>query len=68
MKITKVTCDQCNKDITMSTNCEDWRIILASEAIPAKGDIVTLLHIYKPIETKHFCGVECLKTWVGINL
>ncbi len=45
MKQTTVTCDNCSKDLTTTGNCVDYRIVLASEEIPSRGNVATLMNI-----------------------
>lgn len=64
----KVTCDQCTRDLSETTNSVDYRILLGNEYIPAVPDVaVTDMMIMPPFEQgkHHFCHVGCLKKWVG---
>ncbi len=64
----KITCDQCGHDLTLTSNCEDWRIVLKSEPIPSREGFVTSMAILPPLhEIFHFCGNRCLKDWVATN-
>jgi hypothetical protein len=66
MQKTEVACDQCGADLSVTGNCEDYRIILANEAIPSVGGAVTCMAIYPPLKsTSHFCGTLCLAKWVS---
>ena len=68
MEARKVTCDGCEKDLTYTGNCEDWRLVLANQAIPQPpGDgFVTLMAAYPPVDrTHHFCDLACLKAWLA---
>lgn len=61
----KITCDQCERDITTTGNSVDYRIILASQPIPSRGGIVTDMMIYPQLDKKRFfCRTSCLKEWV----
>lgn len=64
MKKTIITCDQCDKDITTTGNCEDWRLILKNEEIPAFDSMVTDMAI-SPIlsDDRYFCSRECHFVW-----
>jgi len=67
MRIDKVTCNQCDRDLTETTNCIDYRILLGNEKIPSTPGFVTAMAKHAHIEqgTCHFCNVSCLKKWVG---
>lgn len=64
MRTTTIVCDQCGKDLTWTSNCVDYRIVLASETIPSLDGPVTLMSLEPPVETSHFCGLRCLKAFV----
>lgn len=65
MKKETITCDFCNKDLTSGKSC-DFRIILGSQMIPVIGGSCNLGFFSDPFpETKHFCGLGCLKQWVN---
>jgi hypothetical protein len=62
----KVTCDACNTDITTTENCVAYRIIVESESVPSRGNVVTLAHRSPPYTTaRHFCGRVCLQKWAS---
>lgn len=66
MRNEKVSCDSCGRDITTSGNSIDYRIVLQSEVVPFEGIGCTDMMIWPQIKgAKHFCGITCLKTWVG---
>lgn len=63
---TKITCDACNKDLTYTGNCEDYRISVKNEHIPSRRDMaaVTLMAISPPLKgNMYFCGVSCIKKY-----
>lgn len=66
-KLTIITCDSCSKDLTTTSNCEDFRIAVVPERVPSAGGVVTLMAIEAPLKgkTHHFCGPACLYRWVG---
>lgn len=66
MKDTTITCDQCERDLTVTTNCEDYRLGLIVQSIPSCGGAVTLMATHPPLERDHhFCGARCFKQWVA---
>lgn len=61
-----IFCDQCMSDITYTSNCEDWRILLMSQGKQSVGGVVTSMAIRPPIsEALHFCCLVCLKAYVS---
>lgn len=66
-----ITCDHCGEDITVTGNCEDYRLVLESESrtpwyvLEGKtGGFVTAMAMQPPISRPHhFCGFRCLKEW-----
>jgi len=62
----KITCDNCNKDLTYTGNCVDYRLKLMDENIPTQSTCVTTRMLYPSLKngSKHFCGMGCLKVWV----
>ncbi len=70
-KVTTVTCDRCDRDITYTGNCIDYRVTLINEAIPRnpKHNSFTLMQIYPYLENNvYFCNTRCLKDWVMNNI
>ena len=66
-KTVQVTCDGCGNDLTYTANCEDFRLALVNERVPLPpGDGVAYsMGAYPAIKTDaHFCGVECLRSWL----
>lgn len=71
----EVTCDACGRDLTATGNCEDYRLVVKSEALPAwwqveglGGGAVTAMAVSKPIQKPHhFCGLFCLHRWLDEN-
>jgi hypothetical protein len=64
MQKTEVVCDACGRDLTTTSNCEDWRIALINQSIPPMPGIVTSMMIYPKLESDfHFCCWKCLKKW-----
>lgn len=68
----KITCDSCERDLTYTGNCEDYRLILSYESkLPwyyEHGETcgaVTDMGILPPINRKHvFCDMGCLEKWM----
>jgi hypothetical protein len=65
MKTEKVICDGCGADLTVRTNIEDYRLVLASESKPGYGaGVYTCMGKYPAVDrTHHFCGLKCLDQW-----
>lgn len=65
MREEKVVCDACGKDLTVRTNCVDYRLVLGSESKPGYGTgFYTSMGIYPPVDrTYHFCALKCLDLW-----
>lgn len=65
MQSEKTTCDACGHDLSITKNCEDYRLTLTVERIPSVPGFVTLLAIDKPLKRDHhFCGLGCLGKWM----
>jgi len=67
-KTEKVTCDECEKDITYTTNFMDYRLTLKAENKPVYPTLtaMTAMHITPDIdETLYFCGINCLKKYIN---
>ena len=65
MRIVKVICDYCNGDLTETSNCYDYRILLKSDIIPCKEGMVTDMHIFPHFESDlYFCGTGCLLKYI----
>lgn len=67
MEHRKVTCDQCEADLTYTSNCVAYKLHLAPKSIPVKGSVlgravfVTSMMDYPPIDNElDFCGVPCM--------
>lgn len=68
MKKVEILCDQCQDDLTYTSNCDDYRLSLRSEALEHRDSTlpVTLMAKFPDIEREHhFCGLTCLKRWVA---
>ena len=65
MRISKVTCDGCGRDLTSRTNMVDYRLRLTSEDKPGYGaGAYTAMGIYPSIDRDfHFCALRCLDHW-----
>lgn len=63
-KTIEIKCDGCGRDLTRTSNCEDYRLALVVERIPSVGGVVTAMAAYPPIEQNaYFCGLDCLRGW-----
>jgi hypothetical protein len=64
-KMTEIICDGCGNDLTITSNCLDFRLALVNESVPSEGGLVTDMAAYPAIEQNTcFCGVDCLRTWL----
>lgn len=63
----QVICDGCGADITLSSRGQDeYALRLVVRNRPCNSEWQTAAYITPPIETpKDFCGLDCLKTWMG---
>ena len=60
----KITCDFCDRDLTTTGNCMDFRLALNVESIRPNAGFVTLMNLPPPMDrNKHFCGLNCLNGW-----
>lgn len=66
-EILTINCDNCNSDLTSTTNQIDYRLKLMDERIPSQNGMVTLMAMYPTLKdgSKHFCGLGCLKVWIS---
>lgn len=61
-----ITCDCCNADLTVTGNCEDYRLTLTVEHIPSWGGAVTAMAAWPPLShDAYFCNIKCLKDWIA---
>lgn len=64
----EITCDQCGRDLTQSSNCIDYRLGLVNQRIPSMGGFVTAMAAYPAIDhNAYFCGVPCCAAWLAAN-
>ena len=66
----EITCDGCQKDITATGNCVDYRIAMKVERLPTKSGtgFVTAMMIYPPLKNDaYFCGINCVRIWMDKN-
>lgn len=65
MRVTKVTCDGCGHDLTITSNMVDYRLLLTSENKPGhEAGAYTAMGLYPPIDRDyHFCRIQCLDYW-----
>jgi len=66
VKVLKVTCDGCGRDLSSTGNSDDKRIMMCMEFIPNPGPTSTALAVADPLPQSpcHFCSLECLKVWM----
>lgn len=62
-------CHNCQRDLSISTNSEAFRLKLESESIPHNSGAVTdfadepeVAEIGKPL---YFCNGRCLRVWIA---
>ncbi len=54
-------CDECEKNLAETSNCEDYRITIKSEGIPSRDGTVTLMKLKPSFKGPfHFCGEKCM--------
>ena len=60
----KISCDQCNNDLTGGGPHPGWRLVIHPDRIPT-GDTehALLVHPPMPMKVHHFCGWPCLDRW-----
>lgn len=71
MSRTEILCDHCGADLTYTGNCEDYRIVVRSQAKAPwytkdglGGGVVTAMAIPDPVPLPlDFCDFRCLKAW-----
>ena len=58
---TKITCDGCDKNIPSTTGFMAG-FYLELRSVPKKVNSGAVFSMYEnsPIETKHFCGINCV--------
>lgn len=72
MQTTEIKCDACSYDLQYTGNCEDWSLVLGSQAKKPwymreglRGGAVTSMALRPPVDrTYHFCGLGCLAKWM----
>jgi len=66
MRIIQINCDTCGRDLTLTGNSIDYRIVIHSERIPAAEGPVTDMMIHPAVpQPLHFCHIPCLKKWIA---
>lgn len=68
-QIKKITCGKCERDLTTTTNCEEYYLKLHNQAKTRVGTFTAPMGLKPTLDktdyfTKHFCGLACLKLWV----
>lgn len=61
----KIDCDNCGNDLSDTSNCMDYRVIIDSEEIHSISGAVTLMYIPRPVSKKHFCNMKCTREWIS---
>jgi hypothetical protein len=62
---TKIICDNCNQDLSETTNSIDYRLELKNRRIQCHEGAVTDMLIMPAIENNcAFCGLHCLSEWL----
>lgn len=68
-KTVEIKCDTCERDLTSTGNCEDYRIALLNQSISSRGGLVTLMALWPALESDmYFCGEFCLLKWAQIRI
>ncbi len=67
-KVIKITCDNCEKDLTYSRGGIDYCLVLDTREYGPNSNVI-LAYASRPEidETKYFCGIGCLKLWIEKN-
>ena len=61
-KETKITCDNCESDLTDSGSMPRYRLHLSAERMRNKSNVECAVIVYPPIERDlYFCGMKCLR-------
>jgi hypothetical protein len=66
--ITKITCDQCQKDLTFSDGAIDNCLILKERCYGPDSNVVrgTTLHPIL-VSDLHFCNFDCLRKFLDVE-
>ena len=61
----EIRCDNCKKDLSLTSNSIDYRLRFSDEIIKSHDSAVTEVKIYPSLKDGdcHFCGLGCLKMW-----
>ena len=61
----EIWCDNCERDITKTSNSIAYRLRLCDEIIPSHDGAVTDMMTYPhlPDGECHFCNLKCLIEW-----
>jgi hypothetical protein len=61
----QITCDGCGNDLSVTSNCEDYRLALVNQRVPPASSSVTAMGACPALDkAAHFCGVNCLRIWM----
>ena len=63
----EIKCDNCEADLSTTTNSIDYRLHLHDEKMASQGGVVTDMMKYPNLKDGdcHFCWLGCLKMWVS---
>lgn len=65
MKQSKVTCDNCNADLSDAGPRPEYRLVLDAERIPNSGRLLYAVYVVPAVDRQHhFCGLGCLSKWI----
>lgn len=63
---TKITCDECQADITATGAMPGFRLKLSCESLPQIGASSYAVMVYPPLDhTHYFCGMDCIGVWMS---
>lgn len=61
----KITCNNCDKDISHSIDTPAWRIALTNEPIPIVSSSVKAISVQPHLaQDAYFCCWRCLTDWI----
>ena len=68
MKVEKITCDYCEKDLTETGKTPKYRLSLRAEELPHNTAMIHAVMIHPPISREHhLCNLGCLDKWMGLK-
>lgn len=67
MKITKITCDSCERDITYTDDMPAFRLRLTTESLQHLADMICAVIVDPQLERDYyFCDLACLCNWAEV--